>query len=328
MVSLFSFLLWIIVSIPFFLIAGVIAYFSNIEWMQVVSALLYQNSLVLDIISNNPFTFFSVSLFFVLWVIALLFGIFYSISLLLKLSLNFLKGKYKLKLKKDYFNVKIILNFFKLLNLNTLILFWIFLVYLLVMFILIMLFWWISSIQEALLWWSKVFPILSFVLFIIFVLVFFYVVYRLIFSFIVLLDDKHHKWSIDCIKKSYKLTSSKLSLFRFVITGFILLLLSLPFWTYSKYLDNTYSDLKNYQNYVKLSDDKKSEIKKSNKAYYYDTLSIEYSSYDSTKVYNELSYFKNMQRIYFVISYLLLYWVVYMFFVSFYIRELKKEKLA
>jgi len=324
-ISLFSFLLGILVSIPFFLIAWIIAYFSNIDWMQIVSALLYQNSLILDIIMNNPVTFFSVSIFFVLWVISLLFWIFYSIILLFKLSLNFIKGDYKLEFKKDYFNFKIILNFFKLLNLNFLILLWIFLIYLLEMFIVVLLFWGIWNIQTMMLGGSKIFPIISLILFIIFALVFFYSIYRLIFSFIILIDDKHNKWSIDCIKKSYKLTSSKLSFFKFILLGFLLLLVSIPWATYSKYLDNTYNKINDYIYYSNLWDKDQKKLLKTSKAYYYNNLNIEYASYDKVKLNSDLSFFNNMQKIYFVISYLLFYWIMYMFFVSFYIRELKKS---
>jgi len=194
------------------------------------------------------------------------------------------------------------------------------------MYIVILLFWGIWNINALMLSGSKVFPILSLILFVLFTFITLYVIYRLIFSFIILIDDEKNTWAVYCIKKSYKLTTSKLSLLKFVLLWFLLLILSIPWASYSKYLDSKYNDIRNYIIYYNLSDTEKSDLLKSSRSYYYNDLKLEYSWYNEKTLNSDLSYYNNMQRIYFVFSYLLLYWVVYMFFISFYVRELKKDK--
>ena len=57
LISTFTFLLGIVLSLPFFIVAILIAVFSNIEWMQVVSSLLTGQDMIASIIFEHPYVF-------------------------------------------------------------------------------------------------------------------------------------------------------------------------------------------------------------------------------------------------------------------------------
>lgn len=328
LISTFTFLLGIVLSLPFFIIAILIAVFSNIEWMQVVSSLLTGQGMIANIIFEYPFVFWSVAIFFVLGIIAIIFWMSYSILLINKLNFNYLKDKTDILFKKtEYYNFKRIWVYFKLLCLNSLIILGIWISFLIIMFIFTLLFWWANEVKESL-WGSEVtfFSILSFIVFMCFVLISFYAIYRLLFSFIILIEDKKYNSAIYYIKKSLKVTSSKKSLFRFLVVMFALIIVSMPVWYTWEYLENKYYGLENYSKYIMLGDESKENLKSDDGWYYFINLELEYTGVSEEEINSNIKYYYFMQRLYFIFSFLVIYWLTHMVLVSFYVRELKNSK--
>jgi len=235
LIYVFSFLLWALLSSPFFILIVVVAYFDPVNWKDIIYNFLTTQSIWLSLItalSSHLFYIILQSILFVLAVGFLIFGYNYKIILLSNLYFSYLDWEKISYMKNIYFNTKKIFSYLSILSWIALVLLIPFLFFKIVFFILLFLFWWINEVsvlmQEN--GSSNMFSILAWIFFFISILVFLYLAYRLTFAYVIMLDKNYkenQKW-IFYIKESFKITSW-MKIFKFILVMIIFTILILPF---------------------------------------------------------------------------------------------------
>jgi len=318
-IFLWSMVLWFLAMFPFLLIIFLYWYFVDINLKELFFQVIY-NSLWSDWIVNI-FLYITKFLFLIAYI--------YWYVLLAHLSINYLKGKKIKYLSNYYFDISKIKKHFSITFFNILLLLVPVILFLVLIFTLVLIVWveesknfiTLSSIE----WESNFFTITSLVLFLISVISFIYILYRICFSYFVFIDDtKNSKRSLDYIKKSFSLTKWWKSLWRFII---IMLIIS-PFifiiqlvWGY---LENETSQLNNYLAVKDITPEEEEYLKTTVQYTYYQSLILKYSDIP----YKELRSMSTKNDVSFllfsILNFIFIYGVFTMILSSFYKRELLK----
>jgi hypothetical protein len=240
-----SILLWLVLSLPFFIIYGFVwdlsfleIYISLFSWISISSFDSFIINLVyiyksLSYIVLLLFSLDFLNIIFLIWWILFLFSFFYSSFSLIKISNWYLKWE-KISFKSlNFLNYKKIIRFFTLSFLNILILLIPVLLFVLLVWILFLFSWDLSELNAIVLASSKnYFSILSLVFLILCSILLIYTIYRIIFSYFILSEDDEfnkERWVVSYIKESFLLTKSYKLFFKFISVVLIFFVLILPF---------------------------------------------------------------------------------------------------
>jgi len=240
-----SILLWIILSLPFFIIYGYFwdlsflnIYINLFSWISISSFDSFIINLVyiyksLAYIILLLFSFDFLNIIFLIWWILFLFSFFYSSFLLIKISDWYLKWE-RINFKSlDFLNYKKIIRFFVLSFLNILILLIPVLLFFLLVWVLFLFSWNLTELNAMVLASSKnYFSILSLVFLILCSILLIYIIYRIVFSYFILSEDNEfnkERWVFSYIKESFLVTKSYKLFFKFISVILIFLVLLLPF---------------------------------------------------------------------------------------------------
>ncbi len=336
-IFIYVFLLSILLTFPLFIIIIILFY---VFWIWE-----YINSMQLNITSLSSFFLEKTVLFFLMIFLLiftfLVFSFWYSYKIILfnKLNFSYLKNKKLQYFKNSFFDFKLIWKYFLVSSWNALVLL-IPIIIFIIWFILIVKFnWWFEYINNILSLENSeskdinkiifTISIFSLILFVICAILFFYLIYRIIFSYIILVDEENYperKKSLFYVKESLNNTRSIKSFFKYVLLTFIIILILLPFNIFFSYISSKVDDLSTYINYIKLSEQEQKILEKNTtSSYLISQLKMQYSTYDEGKLYNNLYVFYTISLFLSVINFVFILWVLEMFTVSFYKNEIIKR---
>ncbi len=292
---------------------------------------------IISIIAGEPFNLYLSGLFtwvFTPWIglifhilTFVFFSLFFVLStnfLLINLNLNYIEWK-KLPIKDNiYFYYKSFFKFF----VYSLIFVWVTLIPIILffvsIFILLFLFWGLDTVF-AMVNSGPVnsFSILSLILAIIFLIILFYVAYRIIFWFFILLDDKSQS-IIWALKNSFEDTKWVNKLFSTMIVFLLFGLFFMPFNYFSLTINWEYWDLQNYSNFINATEEEKAALLSRNE-YYYQSLNIEYSNLTQEDFNSLQQNYYYLSLVYSIIEFLIIYGFVSMLLTSIYVRIIKEN---
>ncbi len=226
LINIFSILLWLLFSLPFFGILCLMVYFDPINWKEIISSYVNTQSIWLSFLTAISTHVFYVLIEVLLLVIAIwwfLFWYSYRMVLFSKLNMDYLTWeKTPYFLKNIYFDFKYIFKYLAIISWTWLILLIPFLVFLILMVVYVFVFWWIDEIYKTMLGSQiNIFSMISLITFLILTLVFVYLSYRLSYTYILMLDGnkdelKDKSW-LYFVKKSFEITSWIKKLFKFLV---------------------------------------------------------------------------------------------------------------
>lgn len=321
------YLLSIMFAAPFF-IAFLIVLFWLIDWRYLVTA-LSSGSIWSDFLIFLYSNIFVVILLVILMFFVLLaFMVWYSYwtLLLLNLNINYLNWNKLSFWNKSYFDFFMIFKYVKILWFTILYLLIPVAVFLVVFIALFFIFWWFWELSGQLWDNTSIFWIVTFILLGIWLLSSIYLMYRLSFSYIILLDKDNY--SDDNVarfypKESLKLTSSFTTLSKLFFIVLLFSLVIVPFTIKNNTIDVEYNNMRDYLLYEQSV--KEWKIIGDNDLYAYNSLKLEYSSLSLDDLENRIDKYSIYQTLFFVFHYLFIYWIFEMVFVSFYKNELMKN---
>ena len=314
-IYIWSFIFAFLVSLPFLLLMFLLAYFF---WVDI--KILFSNLLNNELTSN-------IYINFILFLITFIFFLanFYKYVLLNKVNFDLLNWKKSKVLKNYYFDFKLIKKYFLISIINISLFIILFLIFLILFIILFFAFWWFEWIQIIISNWNNnIFSILSLVLFVIFVISFIYLLYRVIFSYYIFIDEEYKiKKSIDCIKNSFKLTKWFKNVFKFFTLIIIFTIFLIPSYIAISFFNNNIVNINNYFTYKYwIDEEQKNQINQT----YIQSLELEFSNYSIEQLSELLTL--NSRYILWInlINFILFFWMFSMVWTSFYKRELLKNK--
>ena len=119
-----------------------------------------------------------------------------------------------------------------------------------------------------------------------------------------------------CIEKSIKKTKGFKNIFRFSSILVILIIILLPFDILNAVFENNKQKIKDYISYSDI------DIQKEDEEYYYEWLKLEFNDYSKEKL--QKLYTKNLyfSIVFYVLYFLFINWLIDMFLVSFYKRQI------
>lgn len=322
-ISISSYLLWIVLALPFFIISILLIWISPMELGNFIQGWEY---LLWDAL-NNKIWFFIILIFFTLTIIFAFFWISYRILLLAKLNLKYLEKK-KLKfLKNNYFKLSFIFKFLKISLIFLLIFLFFILLFSILLFIIISFYWGIDNLQSILNFSSiNSFSTITLILFVVLFLLMLYIFYRMFFWFFIILENKDFTVK-QSIKKSIQKTKKLSSLIKLLLLMIIFFVLLFPItylWQYIKYEQNSlikYIELKN-----KLHSEENKDTIKQNDFYTYKSLDINFWKYSNAELITKYKKMYSINIIFFIISYLLIFGLLDLLIANFYKREIKQIK--
>jgi len=311
LISIWSNILSFLVALPFLILLFFVSYLFGIDIKWLFNTLLNHN------LSSNLFV--NIAFIFISFVFILVYT--YKYILISKINLDYLKWK-KTKLLKNYYYKPKILKKFILLNLLNI---WLFLsltiIFALVFVILYYVFWWIEWIQAYLWeWFKNIFSILSLLLFICYIVSFIYLIFRIIFSYFVLIENKWKKITVfDCFSKSFSLTKWYTKFLKFFSLIVIFGIFFIPSFITISFFETNMSNIDQYFAYkYGIVEEKRDDINSQ-------SLNLMFSSYSKdelTNLYKEYSIYVLLINIF---NYLVFFWMYPMILASFYKKELLKN---
>lgn len=244
LIYIFWFFLWVVLSLPFLIILGLFMFFDPISWKEVVSNYVSSGwsiwmSLVAEIYNNFVILIIELIIFF----LAIGFFIFwfsYKILTTINLYLSYLKWEKIKYMKNIYFNIKIIFSYLKLSWVVTWILAIPAVVFIISFFVLLYSFWGVDSVLSMLYTWENMFSIILWIVFLLCLLVFIYLAYRLSFSYVIFLDKDNYAEENKIyfyVKESFKITSW-LKIFKFLLLIILFSIFMMPFDYLWKIVEN------------------------------------------------------------------------------------------
>ena len=130
-----------------------------------------------------------------------------------------------------------------------------------------------------------------------------------------------------CLATAFKLTQWWKIFWKFVLLNIIIFTLYVPFAVIWKYIDFKAKNVNLYLDYSYEIWDKKAQDVLSNQDFYaYKALSLEYWKIDDRILFISSRNYFILQVLYFILSFVFLYWIYQMLLASFYKRVLKKKK--
>lgn len=242
---IFSILLWVILFLPFLILTIVAGFLDPINWSNIFFWFVQNQTAWIELfnaISSYPFYIIAESFILLTWFSFLIFWFsYYFISLTDNYLKYFDENETKKYFSTIYFDFWVIWKFLKL----SFLVWWVvllpflwFIIIFLIILWLIVLFWWVDSILNNMnvYWQNNYFSVLSMIFFLITILIFVYICYRVTFSYIILIDKNNYdKISpLNALKESLKITKW-LVVFKFmvifIVFSVLMTIVSL-FWEY------------------------------------------------------------------------------------------------
>lgn len=320
-ISSSSYLIWIIIALPFLLIAFLIIYISPLN---LSNFFIWWQTLLQDAIANQ-FYFILVLILFVFTILSLFMWINYKRILLAKLNFKYIEGeKFKFS-KNDYFNFKLFYKYAKITLIFLLIVLLFFISFWFLLFILTLIFWWIAKVQILISssGGNNPFSIISLILAIIFIVSLIYTLFRIYFSYFILLDNKDYS-ALDSIKSSIKNTKWFNKLFKLLTILIMFFILLLPVNYLGQYIVYNSGNLANYIWLKKKYSSKETKNKLTQKEFYkYSSLDIEYWNLNNKELLEKYNKNNIIELIFFVIHFLLIFWIIDLVLANFYKKEIK-----
>lgn len=328
-ISLATIALGFVFALPFMIIL-IIMYF-------VFDLSVYIDSIQVNMLSlytfagQMPVVFTLFMIFILLAWLTMLFWYSYKKVLLTRLNLDYIDGNKMSYFAKENYDYKLISKYIGVISWVSLFVAIPVLVFLVIFFILFFAFWWSEWVQ-TLVASSRFnpFTVSTFILFIVCLLAFIYISYRLFFSVIMLSDSKNFdndKKAIFYLKESAKVTKWINTIMRFILVIIISSIVILPLWTLGDYFSNSLKDVRLYKEYLNLDETQKKVVDDNwSSSYYINRLKLDYwntSEADLNSMENAYFY---LTYLFIIINYLIIFWLFEMAIVSFYRHELLKKK--
>ena len=309
---IWSFLVGVILSLPFFLLMWILAMVDPIEWSSILESdiNIYMN--IAQYIAIHPLYILAEFILFVLGVTFLFLWMSYHVILESNLYLHYF-NKQKLPFKKNhYFDPQKISTYFGILG-------WIGVYLLLPICVLLLIFFSLFLIFKFLFLPDFILYILLSIAAVVCGIWFLYLSYRLSFSYIVFVDnaDEEKQKSKSYVQKSLSLTSWKV-FFKFLWIAVIFMILLAPLNIIGANIDNDITDIRDYFGY------KSGQIQVLNESdqFEYEYLSSIFSEESDEELVTDLQVLYVQQVVYTLLFFLFVSWVFSMIMVSFYKRAL------
>lgn len=326
-ISIWSFLLWLLLALPFIVLLIVLYFSFNLS--------VYFNSIYLDssslfsLMEKQPLLF---SVFTITLLLAWLFMLFwysYRKVLFAKLNFEYLDDKKLAYTKNNYFDFKLIIKYVKVISLVSFFSLIPVFIFLLLFIVIFFIFWWSAWVEAIIATNSlNLFTIISFTLFLVCLLFFIFIVYRLFFSIIILADSKNYKSDEKAffyLKESYSKTKKLNVLWKFILTLFLLLIVIIPLSSVLDYYSNSLNDINKYMQYQSLSDEQKKQVDESSESYYFNNLKLDYLNKSNQELKELESTYKYLSYLFITLNLLLIFWLYEMAIVSFYKHQIIKK---
>lgn len=332
-ISISSFVLWIITSLPFFLVLIFIMWLDPIAWRSIFSNSDVNLSLdALRMIQDNIVFVFFEGIILVLGIGIFLLASSYKIILQLYLTRNYLKNKLLPYKENIYFNKASFLSYIKVVWWQ-----WLYILVPIGISIGIIFFFFLISVFLVSVGWNikdgasflpfvntPLFYVLSALLFVC-LLIFFYLIYKMSFSFFILVDkiESQKNTAIEIVKKSFSLTHWYKIFLTIASTFVIFWFIMLPFFWISAYLED---ETKNMSDYINFSHKQEQQKIDENDLSELEDLKILYSAMSLWAVEKRLTLFNWIQGVYSFFIFLVFSGYMEMVSYSLYNNFLNKQK--
>lgn len=243
-----SFLLWLVLSLPFFVLLGICMYFDPIEWKDIIYNYYTTQtpgvSFWIALMSHYLYIIWEAFLF-ILWAWFFFFWLSYRVVLFAKLNLWYLKWDVLAYLKNHYFHIKTIWKYLWVMSYVALVFLTLFLIFVLLLVVYVFTLWGVDQIYSMLYGGGiNMFSILSLWTFLMLFLVFIYLAYRMNYSYIIMVDEDRYKDSqkaIFYVKESFRITTW-VKVFKFLLVVILFSIVLLPFDIIGEYLSDIESN--------------------------------------------------------------------------------------
>lgn len=242
-----SVLLWILLSLPFFIILAVIVFFDPIEWKEIIYNYYTTGAIWLSFmtaLSAHLLYIIIESIFFLTWVTFFILWTSYKIVTMTKLNLGYLSWENTSYTKNIYFDFSKFFKYLWIISWIWLILLIPVLIFVILFFIILFSFWGVDQVSEMVkAWYLNGFSILSLTSFLICFLALGYMAYRMNFSYIIMLDEKNYpevQKALYYVKESFKITSW-LKFFKFLVILILFTLIIIPIDYIWEYLEESWN---------------------------------------------------------------------------------------
>jgi len=308
-----SFLVWALLSLPFFLLMWILALIDPIDWSSIFASdiNIYMN--IAQYLTIHPFYLLAEFILFIIGITFLFLWMSYQIILESNLYLHYFK-KEKLPFKNNYyFDASKVSTYFGILG-------WIMIYLLLPIIVLIISFLVLFLIYKFLFVPEMILSAWVFIALVICFIWFLYLSYRLSFSYLVFLDrdntaEKQKPKSY--VKKSLSLTSWKV-FFKFLPIVIIFTILLAPMNIIGASIENNINDIRNYFWYksgqIQMVDD--------SDRFEYEYLQSLFVEDTDEELIWDLQFLYTQQVIFTVLAFLFIGWLFTMIMTSFYKRAL------
>lgn len=328
-ISVVTIILWFVMALPFIFVLVVLYFSFNLS--------VYLDSIQVNMISlytflwQRPVLFFVFMLFVLLAWLTMLFWYSYKKVLLTKLNLAYINWE-KLSYKnKSYFDFKLIWKYIWVISWVSLFVAIPILVFLVIFFVLFFSFWWSEWVQSMIASSRfNPFTVLSFLLFVVCLIAFVYISYRLFFAVVFLSDEKMYnesKKAFDYLKESSHYTKSFNTFSRFILTLLLVFIIIFPLWTLSDYFSKSLNDVRIYKDYLSLTEEQKKVVdENTSSSYYINKLKLDYGNFSESGLNSAENTYFYLTYIFIVINFLLVFWLLEMAVVSFYKNEILNKR--
>ncbi len=315
-----SFLLGVIMALPFFLVVIVLFFLDPISRIDIFSSSWASHTVAIELFSqllSHPIYVIFETIFFLIGAFFFVVGTSYSIALNTKLSLSYVSGA-PLGYKQNYYFSREVISqyiriFFRALGYLLLPLVW-GVVLFVILFVLynqgVISFWIISN--------------LSLYVTIIVALVFWYISFRISFAYVLMFESGKQEDFLSpkqILSDSFALTKGKI-VFPFILFIFLFGLIVGPFASYGERLERISDDKKAYLSYSTG----KTPINTKQAELDYQSLQSVYGQLPDEQVLSSLVWTQRQIFFYTIIGFLLIEGLFQMLLVSFYLHFLKKPK--
>ena len=329
-ISIFRYVLAFLFVLPLvilLIITVIISPYSFLEYEKII-----QDILIAFYALWGNFLWFSISSFIItllllgitiLWLVA----VFYNRILLAKLNLSYIAGE-RLDYKKNlYFDKKVFIKYLQLSWLFLGCFFFFICIFGIGALILFFVFWWMPWMDTLLnnSWENNWFSITSFIYFIICLWLFLYFIYRLFFSFFILVEDNKNTVK-HCIKKSFTITKWYKKLLKFLGLILVFYIIYIPCSYVSQVIDFNSKSISYYigmKQHIWVS--QPTEKLTWDEFYAYTQLQQKYGNLTEKELIGKQRFMGILQWIYAIFHFVFLYGVLDMLVASFYRRELLKK---
>lgn len=317
-VSVWSIILGILLSLPFFLFAVLMAWIDPISWLEYFQENPDATNIVFDHLALHPYWFVSILFLLLTSVIVFLLASSYSLLLLARISYKYTQGKLLDYKKNLYTSWKHIHTFISVFSLNF--------VYLLAPVML-----WCGGVFFVYFFYHAdriSFSALSYTLLgltLILIWAWAYVSYRILFGYIILASEKDPKQvhkARKYLQYSLQITNGK-NIIKFFFLLALYALITFPF----QYIDTTLSyKLSSLKDTLNFRQEKVDNIDAEDMAYY-EYLNEEYESYSDQEIIDSMRIYSWGNFLYFVLYTLVFGWLFILLLTSFYVRVLEKDTI-